>query len=66
MGLVTEPNLADPDRLYEALVNLHQGLTHEQSLALNTRLILILLNQIGDAEVIGAAFALAAETAPDG
>lgn len=52
MALNLEPNLTAPDDLYEALIKAHDGLTPEQSEALNARLILILMNHIGDAAVI--------------
>ncbi len=52
MALNLEPNLTAPDDLYEALIKAHDGLTREQSEALNARLILILMNHIGDAAVI--------------
>jgi len=53
--LELEPNLAAADDAYEALIAAHDGLTREQSDALNARLILILMNQIGDVQVIRAA-----------
>ncbi|BDW86563.1 DUF2783 domain-containing protein [Roseicyclus marinus] len=46
------PNLANPDDLYEALIAAHDGLTREESEALNARLILILMNHLGDPAVI--------------
>jgi hypothetical protein len=52
MDLILTPNLQTPDDLYEALVQAHDGLTPEGSQALNARLILILMNHIGDAQVI--------------
>jgi hypothetical protein len=48
-----------PDDLYEALVAAHDGLTRAESEALNARLILILMNHVGDAEVIRSAIAAA-------
>ena len=50
--LVLEPNLAAADDAYEALIAAHDGLTREQSEALNARLILILMNHLGDVQVI--------------
>jgi hypothetical protein len=52
VALNLEPNLERPDDLYEALVAAHEGLSQADSAALNARLILILMNQIGDAEAI--------------
>lgn len=61
MALTLDANLAAPDDLYEVLVSAHEGLTKEDSDALNARLILILMNQIGDPETIRAAIAAAAQ-----
>jgi hypothetical protein len=47
-----DPNLANPDDLYEALIAAHDSLTREESEALNARLILILMNHLGDPAVI--------------
>jgi hypothetical protein len=52
MGLTLEANMNRPDDLYEALVSAHDGLTRAESEALNARLILILMNHVGDAGVI--------------
>lgn len=51
MTLITTPNLARPDDAYAALIAAHDGLTKPQSDALNARLILILMNHIGDQTV---------------
>ena len=48
----TEFNFQDGDAFYEALLDAHEGLTREQSEALNARLILLLANQIGDAKLL--------------
>jgi hypothetical protein len=50
--LTLDPNLATPDDAYEALIAAHDGLTREESEALNARLILILMNHVGDLQVI--------------
>ena len=57
--LTTELNLASPDDIYAALVEMHLTLTPEQSRLANAKLILLLVNHIGDADVIGAAIAKA-------
>ncbi len=54
-----EPNLAMPDEVYEALVALHRDLTPEQSRLANAKLILLLVNHVGDRVVIDAAIAKA-------
>lgn len=58
--LNTEPNIADPDGFYEALIGAHETLDEDQSAALNARLILILANQIGDTGLLKQAIAAAA------
>ncbi len=50
----TESNIADPDGFYEMLLNAHAGLNEEESIELDSRLILLLANQIGDLEVLSA------------
>ena len=60
-GLVTTPNLDAPDDFYEALIEAHQGLSTEQSHALNARLVLLLANHVGRLEVLREALAAARE-----
>ncbi len=62
MQLITTPNLETPDASYAALIAAHDGLTESESHALNARLVLILMNQIGKAELITQALALARGT----
>ena len=50
--LTLDPNLPQPDDAYAALIAAHDGLTREESEALNARLILILMNHVGDLRVI--------------
>ncbi len=38
----------DGDAFYNALMDCHEGLTEDQSHALNARLVLILANEVGD------------------
>lgn len=59
MPLDTDSRFADPDRAYRALIEAHRGLTDEESAALNTRLVLILANHIGDHAVLAEAIGLA-------
>ena len=47
-----EPNMADPDAFYEALLEAHLGLTGEQSGLVNAKLILLLANHVGDMGVL--------------
>ena len=55
----TQPNLQDADAFYEQLLDAHTGLSREDSELLNARLILLLANQIGDADVLKACVAAA-------
>jgi hypothetical protein len=59
--LVTRPNLPAPDDFYEALIDLHRGLTDAQSALVNAKLVLLLANHVGDAGVLRAAMAAARE-----
>ena len=59
--LVTTPNLAAPDDFYEALIELHRGLSEGQSALVNAKLVLLLANHVGDAQVLCAAMAAARE-----
>ena len=54
-----EPNIAAPDDFYQALIDMHRDLSEEQSRMANAKLILLLANHIGDAEVLNEAMALA-------
>ena len=53
------PRLTDPDALFEALVAAHRDLSPVASRRLDARLILLLANHIGDAEVLAEAIAAA-------
>jgi hypothetical protein len=52
MPLNRDPNLADPDGFYAALVDAHAALTDAESQAFNACLILLLANDIGDPNVL--------------
>ncbi|MCD9119791.1 FAD-dependent monooxygenase [Cupriavidus sp. UGS-1] len=62
--LVTEPNLAQPDGVYESLLEMHRDLSDAQSQAANAQLILLLANHIGDTAVLRQAMALARAAVP--
>lgn len=57
--LTASRNVARPDHMYAMSIDAHHGLSQPESEALNVRLIVPLINHIGDAEVIGRALALA-------
>jgi len=61
-ALNTAPNLEAPDDFYEALIETHQGLSTEQSHALNARLVLLLANHIGSLGVLREALKAARES----
>ena len=62
MRLKLTANIADPDGFYDELLAVHQGLSKEDSDALNARLVLVLANHIGDRNVLRQAM----EAARDG
>ena len=59
--LIIEANIAAPDEFYESLISLHRDLSDEQSALVNAKLILLLSNHVGDAEVLREAMAAAAQ-----
>ena len=61
MALNTAPNIPDPDGFYAELLNAHYGLSDDDSIAFNARLILILANHIGDRAVLTEALAAASK-----
>lgn len=57
--LITEPNLPHADDFYQALIDMHQGLSDEQSQAVNARLILLLSNHVGELSILKQAMMMA-------
>jgi hypothetical protein len=53
--LTIAPNPTRPDESYARLIAIHDGLTEAESHALNARLVLILMNHIGDHQVLDQA-----------
>jgi hypothetical protein len=53
--------IADPDGVYQRLVEAHEGLSEADSQALNARLILILINALGDRQAVLDAIDMAVE-----
>lgn len=62
MKLITSPNVARPDEVYQWLVDLHRGLSEDASSVVNAKLILLLINHIGDEQVVREAIAAARES----
>ncbi len=57
-----KPNISGCDDVYEALINAHSGLSPQDSMTLNAKLVLILTNHIGHTDVIFEAIAMAAKS----
>ncbi|MBO9410853.1 MULTISPECIES: DUF2783 domain-containing protein [unclassified Ruegeria] len=53
--LILTPNFDNADDFYANLLALHDGLDKTDSDALNARLVLVLANHIGDADVLSQA-----------
>lgn len=64
--LKTDPRIADPDGLYEAIIDAHRDLREAEGQKLDAKLILLLANHIGDAEVVREALAVARDTTKAG
>ncbi len=54
-NLILTPNFDNADDFYATLITAHEGLSKEESDALNARLILILANHVGDRNILEAA-----------
>lgn len=59
MTLSTASNFARPDDAYRLVVEAHRGLGDEASAVLNSALVLVLANHIGDIDVLREAIAVA-------
>jgi hypothetical protein len=59
--LNTSPNLPAPDEFYERLIATHRDLSDDESALVNAKLVLLLANHIGDADVLAQALAAARE-----
>ena len=60
--LSTASQFADPDAAYRALLEARRNLSDEEAAKLDSRLVLILANHIGDPDVLREAIALAGQT----
>lgn len=65
MVLSTQSRFTNPDIAYRSIVEAHRGLSDTQSAALDTALVLILANHIGDIDVLKDALALAKRRLPE-
>lgn len=50
--LNTELRIEKPDDFYQELIDLHAGLSEDESQKVNAKLVLILANHIGDIDVL--------------
>jgi len=57
--LITASQFLDPDAAYRSIIEAHRGLSDAASANLDARLVLVLANHIGDADVLAEAVALA-------
>ncbi len=61
--LITRPNLPDPDGFYADLIRTYETLGDDKAIsAFSARLILLLINHIGDPDVVSQAVSAAAKT----
>ncbi|WFM71456.1 DUF2783 domain-containing protein [Halomonas sp. CKK8] len=59
--LELNPNFTDPDAFYAALTDTHRERSEAESERINTRLILLLANHVGDQQVLEEALAIAGQ-----
>lgn len=57
--LITASQFEEPDAAYAMLAQARRGLSDAETATLDTRLVLILANHVGDLEVLSDAIALA-------
>ena len=57
--LITVSQFPDPDAAYRSVIEAHRGLSDAASANIDARLVLVLANHIGDADVLAEAIALA-------
>ncbi len=62
MPLTHEPNLTDPDGFYEALIDAQRDLDDGEAERFRARLLLVLANHVGDADVLAEAIRVAGRT----
>ena len=60
--LNTAVNLTRHDDLYQAIIEMHDGLSDDECRRADAKLILLLANHVGDPEVVAEAIAVARAT----
>lgn len=58
-NLIQTINLKNHDEIYQKIINLQENLSEEERNKANAKLILLLMNHIGDLEVINEAICIA-------
>ena len=53
--LRTELAIEAPDDFYQRLIDAHEGLSDDESMRLNARLVLLLANHVGDGDILDQA-----------
>lgn len=66
MPLQREPNITDPDGFYDELIQSQRDLDDDQAALMNSKLVLILANHVGDRGLLSEAIALARPAAVRG
>ena len=62
MPLQRNQSFADPDGIYNAIIDAHRGLSDAESMSLIASLVLLLANHIGDEGIVREAIAIARAT----
>lgn len=60
MTLILEPHILDVDAFYERLIDMHNGLSDDESVVANERLAAALRARVGDAGTVAEAESIAA------
>ncbi len=63
--LKLETGFADPDAVYQTIIDMHKDLDNEESVAANAKLVLILANHIGDPDIVAEAIGMARQNILD-
>lgn len=61
MSLILEPNLSDPDAVYEKLISMLESGDTDLAMRMSARLILLLVNHVGDSKIVEEAIERAAQ-----
>jgi len=59
------PNILDCDSAYQTIIDMHKDLSYEESQIANVKLILALINHIGDVDILSDATKIARDNTLD-